>query len=74
LTRIAEPIDQETVESFARRLDAFAAQLAPRDRAILAALIEAAAPALERIGRRPAEEILTSREQEALARLEREEP
>ena len=55
-------IDAASAEAAAAKLESFSRQLEPKERAILAALIEAALPPLEQMRHRPPEEVLTPEE------------
>jgi hypothetical protein len=67
-------IDPAAVHSFAARLERFASQLDEREQAILAALVHAALPPLERMQRREPEEVLSEEERAVLDRLLGREP
>ena len=64
----------ETVQAFAQRLEAFAAQLSDRERQALESLVLRAMDPLERISLRDAGDLLESHEEELLQKIESETP
>jgi hypothetical protein len=68
-SRLTARADAEAARSFALRLDAYAASLPVHERAILAAMLEAAMPALDRLHERAPAEVLDEAELAALNAL-----
>jgi hypothetical protein len=64
-----ERFDASAAEALARRLQAYAADLPDRERAIVLALVYVTVPSLERNALLAADEVLTPGEQTVLAEL-----
>jgi hypothetical protein len=72
--RLTDDLDEQAVTEFASRLATFAADLPPRDRAALNALLVRAMDPLERMRWRDAAELLSPSEEALLNRLLDERP
>jgi hypothetical protein len=68
----AQDIPDEVIERFASRLDGFASEGTPRDRAVLRAVLVRAAPPLQRMRWQAADDLLDADDRAVLEAIERD--